>query len=152
MATPLIAHWPAGISAERNNRLLENYGYLPDFMATCVELAKAHYPGQYKDRTVQPMEGKSLVSLLKNRDTEIHTDPIAWEHEGNRALRQGKWKISWAGANRKWELYDMVADRTEMNDLATVMPEKRDELVKIWNDWAARVGVRVGGKAKKKKK
>jgi arylsulfatase len=153
MATPMVAHWPNGIKPAADNTLIENFGYLPDFMATCVELAGATYPTTHPGRdAIPPMEGKSLLPLLQGKDEVIHTGPIAWEHEGNRALRDGKWKISWAGKVGKWELYDMEKDRTEMHDLAATMPEKRDAMVKTWKEWAARVGVNSGGRAKKPKK
>jgi arylsulfatase len=65
---------------------------------------------------------------------------LAWEHEGNRALREGKWKlVSLAAA--PWELYDMEADREEMNDLSATQPERVKELSAKWESWASRTKV-----------
>ena len=63
-----------------------------------------------------------------------------WEHEGNRAFRDGKWKLV-AKENQPWELYDIEADRTEMNDLASKQPAKVKELAAKWDAWAARANV-----------
>ena len=60
------------------------------------------------------------------------------------ALRDGRWKIVSAYRKdqpTKWELFDMVEDRTELHDLSAAMPAKKKELVRKWQAWANRVGV-----------
>ena len=71
----------------------------------------------------------------------IERDAIYWEHEGNRAVRSGDWKLVAKGPGGPWELYDIAADRTESNDLAATHPEKVRELVAKWEAWAARANV-----------
>lgn len=71
-------------------------------------------------------------------------EPLGFEHHGNLALRDGKWKIvsMYRGKeSRKWELYDMDTDRTEQNNLGEKMPEKLNAMVAQWQKWADRVGV-----------
>jgi len=133
--TPLITHWPAGISPERRGQFVRQFAYLPDFMATCVELAGTEYPDE-----APPCEGVSMASLLTGCDQPIHTEPIFWEHEGNAAVRQGKWKLV-RQYRKPWELYDIDADRTELNDLAETHAAKRDELIGRWTAWAKQNGV-----------
>jgi arylsulfatase len=113
--------------------------HLIDLMATCVDLAGAEYPRQHRGKTVIPMEGVSLVPALNGR-TFDRANPLFWEHEGNRAVRAGEWKLvsKHSGA---WELYNMSSDRTEMNDLAWQHPDRVVEMEAKWNEWAARVGV-----------
>src|SRR5262249_22528145 len=65
---------------------------------------------------------------------------LAWEHEGNRAIRAGDWKLV-ASFKGDWELYDLANDRTEGNDLAARQPGKVKELAAQWQAWADRVGV-----------
>jgi arylsulfatase A-like enzyme len=84
------------------------------------------------------MEGKSLFPAFD--DKSIEREAIYWEHEGNRAVRQGKWKLVSKHPN-KWELYDLEADRTELNNLAEQYPEKVEQLKALYESWAARCGV-----------
>jgi arylsulfatase len=85
------------------------------------------------------MEGRSLVPAMANKP--IDRQAIYWEHEGNRAIRVGKWKLVAMRPRGKWELYDMDADRTETNDLAQTHPEKVKELSSMWQAWAKRANV-----------
>jgi arylsulfatase len=128
--TPMIASWPAGIPKENAGTFVREHAYLPDFMATCLELAHGEYP-----HGVPPCEGASMVPLLKGSDKSIHTAPIYWEHEGNAAVRWGKWKLV-REYEKPWELYDTDADRAEMRDLSKTRPNKKAEMVQLWTDWA----------------
>ncbi|MBI4910004.1 MAG: arylsulfatase [Acidobacteria bacterium] len=129
ITTPLIAHWPARI--KKRNAIEHQPAHLVDLMPTCVELAGAKYPD-----SVTPMEGRSLVPALSGKP--VKRGPIYFEHEGNRAIRDGKWKCVALEPAGKWELYDMEADRTEMNDLAARYPERVKSMVKQWEQWARR--------------
>jgi arylsulfatase len=143
ISTPLIVHWPTGIPESRRNAVVNSPAHLIDLMATCVDVSKASYPKELKDETIQPMEGVSLVPAFLGQDLP-RTAPLAWEHHGNSALRDGKWKIVTEYRDNqptKWELYDMEADRTELHDLAATQPEKLKELADKWQAWADRVGV-----------
>ncbi len=128
--TPLIVSWPAGIPDERCGTFVRQVAYLPDFMATAVEMSGGSYP-----QDAPACEGDSLLPLLKGSSAPIHTEPVFWEHEGNAAVRAGQWKLV-RQYKQPWELYDMETDRTEMNDLAATHSEKREELVQLWTDWA----------------
>jgi arylsulfatase len=134
IATPMIAHWPAG--ARRGGALVHEPGHLIDIMATCVDAAGARYPKERDGRAIQPMEGVSLAPLL--RGGRITRDALYWEHEGNRALRAGSWKLVARGPRGPWELYDMEADRTETRDLASREPERLAAMAENWHDWARR--------------
>jgi arylsulfatase A-like enzyme len=140
MATPMIAHWPAGIPWQSRGSFVREIGYLPDFMPTFIELAGAEYPEVRKGQKVHPMAGTSLLPLFKGGNQPVHRQPVYWEHEGNRAMRDGKWKLSWSGKG-PWELYDMEADRTEMHDLAQSLPDRLNAMVQKWETWAKGVGV-----------
>jgi arylsulfatase A-like enzyme len=140
MATPLIVHWPEGIASERRGSWVESMGYLPDFMPTCIELAGGAYPIHFAGHEIPRHSGESLVPLLKIGDTSIHNGPVYWEHEGNRALREGKWKLVWS-RDGPWELFDLESDRTEMNDLVADFPRKAADMQRRWEGWARRMGV-----------
>jgi arylsulfatase len=112
-------------------------------MATCVDVSGATYPGRYKGQQIKPMEGKSLLGAFA--DKPIRREIIHWEHEGNRAVRVGKWKIvakGRAGQDKvNWELYDIETDRSELHNLAAQQPERLKKMVNIWLDYARRANV-----------
>lgn len=137
ISTPLIAHWPRAI---RNpGRLDATPGHLIDIMATCVDVAGANYPDRVGEEKIQPMEGRSLTPLFRGERQPERA--LYWEHEGNRAIRIGRWKLVARGKLGPWELYDIDRDRTEMHDLAADQPERVREMASRWNAWASRARV-----------
>ncbi|WP_145363078.1 arylsulfatase [Stratiformator vulcanicus] len=138
ISTPLIAHWPEGI--REPGRLVHDPAHLIDIMATCVHIGDAPYPTEKGDVDVVPFEGTSLVGVFRQTQP-IYKRAIFFEHEGNRAVRKGDWKLV-AKAGRPWELYNMVSDRSETTDLAEDRPELVDGLKTEWNKWADRANVR----------
>jgi arylsulfatase len=139
ISTPLIIHWPAGIPKARDGKLENQPGHLIDIMATCVDVARAKYPRRIDERQIKPMEGASLKPVFAGKALK-RKQPIFWEHESNRAVRDGKWKLV-SKAEQPWELYDMEKDRTEMHDLSKENPDKAEELSAKWDAWAARANV-----------
>ncbi len=150
IATPLIVHWPARIKAQ--GELRQQPGHVIDIMPTLVEAAGATYPTKFQGQPIQPMEGRSLLPAFTNQP--IEREALYWEHEGNRAVRVGDWKLS-AVNGGPWELYNLKDDRTEVNNLAATMPDKTQELAAQWNTWAERANVKKpprAGQPKGKKK
>lgn len=137
ISTPLIVHWPQVIKS--GGKLCTQPGHLVDIMATCVDVAGAKYPAEKDGERITPLEGRSLVPAFKNKT--ISRDAIYWEHEGNRAVRAGKWKLVAKGPAGKWELYDMESDRTEMHDLASKEQKRVQELITKWEAYARRANV-----------
>ena len=138
ISTPLIAHWPDRI--KRHGELEQTPGHLIDLMATAVDVAGATYPKTYHDgQSIKPMEGKSLVPAFLGEP--IERDAIYWEHEGNRAIRVGDFKLVAKGQNGAWELYDISKDRSEQKDLSQEKPELAAELAEKWMAYAKRANV-----------
>ncbi len=134
ISTPLIVHWPEGF--EQKNKLVTQPGHLIDIFPTCLDVARADYPARHNDHPLTPLEGKSLLPAFENQP--IDREAIYWEHEGNRAVRVGKWKLVAKGVKGKWELYDMEQDRTELHNLAEQHPDRVMEMSRLWQDWAER--------------
>ena len=139
ISTPMIVHWPNGIDKTNHGKLRDQVTHIIDLMATCVDLSGGDYPAKRKNQNVTPAEGESLLPVL-NDNKPIGRKQLAWEHLGNRGIRQGKWKLV-SVANGKWELYDMLSDRTELNNLAGNYPELVETMKSDWQIWADRVGV-----------
>ena len=159
IATPLIAHWPKGITTK--NELRKQPAHLIDIMATCVDVAGAQYPSKHNDHAILPMEGKSLRGAFANQ--AIEREALYWEHEGNAAVRVKDMKLVRKGRAAAWELYDLSNDRTELKNLADEKADTARDLAVKWEAWAKRAQVvpypdsstdtaKSGGKKKAKKK
>lgn len=133
IATPLIAHWPTGI--DKKNSFAAAPTHLIDLMATCLDLGKATYP-----QGKIPVEGISLTPIFNGSKIK-RGKPIFWEHEGNRAVRDGNWKLVAKNVKGPWELYNIPADRTEMNNLAEKHPDRVKAMAAQYEDWAKERGV-----------
>ena len=139
--TPLIISWPDGMDESvRGSIRKDTYGHVIDIMPTLVEVSGAGYPEVRDGHVVPPMEGISLVPLLKGKPLDGDR-PLIVEHEGNKMLRKGKWKIVQEYRETGWRLYDMQATPTEMRNLADSYPDILDQMVSEYKALASRTGV-----------
>lgn len=143
IASPLIVHWPKGIN--QKGKIISQDAHLMDIMATCIDIAGIPYPQTYHGQSIQPLEGKSLVGAFHG--IPIKRDFLFWEHEGNRAIKYGKWKLVSMTARNKffttadqnnWELYNVESDPTESQNLAHQYPDKVKALALLWEQEAFR--------------
>jgi arylsulfatase len=132
IATPCIVSWPGVVAPE----VRHDPAHVIDLAATFCDLAGA---SSRSAPDGSPLEGTPLTDLLRGGRI-VRAAPIFWEHEGNRAVRWERWKLV-ARTGMPWELYDMVGDRTETEDVALEHPEVVESLASAWARWAARVGV-----------
>lgn len=156
--TPLIFSWPAGIAPSLQGSIDKvNYGHIVDIMPTILELTDAEYPLTRKATNgttynVQSAEGRSLAGSLRG-ETVPRTKPIIMEHEGNRMLRDGDWKIvreyeinsakngEKNETNNPWRLYNVAEDPTELHDLSAKYPDRLQQMKALYNSEAARTFV-----------
>lgn len=137
IATPLIAYWPTVI--DEGNQITHQPGHIVDIMATCLDLAGVEYPKQFLGRNLLPLAGKSLRPALEGETRQEH-EVLCWNVSGSRAVRMGRWKMV-AAKGKSWELYDLQADRTELNDLAASEPARAEAMSAAYRQWAERVGI-----------
>jgi arylsulfatase len=141
ISTPFIAHWPAGTEAQRRGQLYHEPAHVIDIMATCVDVSGSSYPTSVDGQEICPPEGVSLRTGFEGKGLNRAT-PIFFEHEGNRAVRDGKWKLVAKGVQGPWELYDMVEDRSEITNLADQFPDRAAAMANQWEEWALRAKVK----------
>ncbi len=136
IASPFIAYWPEVIQAGSINHASTHF---IDIMATYLDIAGINYPEEYNGNRITPLEGESLLPVFYGKKWSRQKF-LFWEHEGNCAVCQGRWKLvlKYPGP---WELYDMVKDRTELNDLSQKNKPKARELETAYISWAKRCGV-----------
>ena len=135
IATPMIVRWPGRVEG---GSITHQVGHVIDFMPTLLELGGAEYPEEYDGREILPVEGKSLAPIFRGEEREGH-DSIGWELYGNRAIRQGDWKLVWGAGEKRWELYNLKTDRSETNNLARKSPDRVEAMIQDWEAWAKAV-------------
>ena len=143
--TPFIMHWPDRISPRVT--WYRQPAQLIDIFPTILEVAEATYPIDHPERDAPPLEGISLVPSFLGQPLQ-RNNPIFVEHENNAFLRDGKWKLVGRNVARKqgvvrsqWELYDLHADGTELQNLAADRPQIVSNYDAQWRDWADRSSV-----------
>jgi arylsulfatase A-like enzyme len=120
-----------------------NHGlmHVADFMPTLLDVAGTSYPKSIAGKELPPLAGKSWGPMLAGKVDSVRTDKdyLAWEIFGNRAVRQGDWKLRWQWkpyGTGEWELFDLKADPVERSDLAAKQPDKLKAMVALWDDYA----------------
>jgi arylsulfatase A-like enzyme len=136
IASPLIVHWPAGISAK--NEWRNDPAQLIDIVATIADVSGITFPTTLNGKPVLPLEGKSIVPTFRGQPVASPPRTFYWEHEGNAAVREGDLKLVRKGKTGPWELFDLKTDRTEQTDLASKQPEQVKALATKWEAWAQR--------------
>lgn len=124
IASPGIVHWPAGLK-RKGGEIEDAPAHLIDLLPTAVAVSGAEYTGSLS------LPGVDLIGQLNEGGGER---TLFFEHQGNRAVRVGKWKLV-AFDDEPWELYDFTTDRAEMNDLATLHPERVERMNAAWERW-----------------
>jgi arylsulfatase len=119
-----------------------NHGFMhvADIMPTLLEMAGAAYPTTSNGQPVPALMGKSWGRVLSGQADSPRTeeDYVGWEIFGNRALRQGDWKLRWEFkplGKGDWELFNLAVDPAERKDLAAERPDKLRALVALWDSY-----------------
>lgn len=125
-----------------NNGLMS----IADIMPTLLEITGTSYPQTHNGKELPPMIGKSWMKVLSGvaESPRSPQDYLAWELFGNRALRQGDWKLRWEYApfgKSEWELFNVAKDLSERKDLAAANPAKLKEMIGLWEDYVKKNNV-----------
>jgi arylsulfatase len=145
---PLIIAGPGVTHAGDINA---SFLHVMDVAPTLYELAGAEHPSRKHGSKLAPVQGKSLVPLLTGKSDAIRggSDWIGWEMFGNRAVRQGDWKILYllkaAGGSGDWQLFNLHDDPAELHDLSKTHPDKRQALLALWDEYVKTNGVILTG-------
>ncbi len=127
IASPLIVHWPEGI--QDRNRLRHAPCHFVDVLPTLVELAG----GKPVAPSGPGLAGRSLAPVLA-RNQAVAREFLYFNHNHNRAIRVGNWKLIATGDDGPWELYDLAKDRTEQHNVANAQPERVRQLSAQWKE------------------
>ncbi|MEL7163383.1 MAG: sulfatase-like hydrolase/transferase, partial [Bacteroidota bacterium] len=133
IATPLIAHWPAGMGLDARGEWRDDVGHVIDLLPTALDAAGL--PGK------KAFPGRSLLPSFPGQppaDDRV----LYWEHFGQQAVRSGPWKLSRNIPEAPWRLFNLAEDPTEVLDVADRQPELIDSLDEAFTEWAHDIGVK----------
>jgi arylsulfatase A-like enzyme len=137
ISSPFIAWFPKKIKA---NTIKKGTGHIIDIAPTFYDIAGIKYPSSLNGIKANDLAGISLKPLITGNDEKVSRPaPLFWERGGNKAIRDGQWKLVSTFSNEgKYELYDIEKDRAETNDLAGKHPEIVERLKEAYKTWAAK--------------
>ena len=136
ISTPLILSWPAGDLD--GGSLSDAPHQLTDVVPTVLAATGVAPLVRRADQPLPPLPGVSMLDLLRGGEPVAH--PLFWEHIGNAAIRDGRWKLV-RECDSDWELYDIDTDRSEQHDLSAAQPDRVTAMISAWQGWADGVGV-----------
>ena len=125
IASPMIVHWPDGIKDA--GKLRHDPCHFVDVLPTLVDLAGGRVVAEGGPR----LAGESFGPALR-KDGAVAREFLYFNHNDNRAIRVGDWKLIATGVDGPWELYDLSKDRCEQRDLAGAQPERVLKMAAMW--------------------
>lgn len=140
IATPLVAHWPRGIRTPGawRHQPAHVIDLVPTLLETLGVTSATSVPATSSPAAIPPRPGVSLARCW-SEDASFPRPPLWWYHEGNRALRDGDWKLVAARSTQDWELYDLATDRAETIDRAGEQPDRVRRMAAAWEAWAQEI-------------
>ena len=142
--THCIAHWPKVIQP---GAITENTGWVGDILPTCLELAGATYPAEFRGTKTEPLDGRSLLPVLKGKERPAPEYLFSNDRGQQGVIHRGRWKLliepGWYPNTKKapgivYELYDLKNDPAETRNLASQKPEMVQDLRKACEAWQQR--------------
>jgi len=137
IASPLIVHSPKSIDL-KPGVLISDPAHIIDILPTILDATGVDFPTEFQDKQTMAPSGTSLMPVILGN--KLTSRPLFWEHEGNRAIRSGDWKAVAEGVKGDWELYDLSKDPFEQQNLGAQHPERLQELIAQFDNWAEEVG------------
>ncbi|MGH7679720.1 MAG: sulfatase-like hydrolase/transferase, partial [Gemmatimonadaceae bacterium] len=140
---PLVIHWPKGIKAKGEVR--HQYHHSTDIVATILDCVGLEMPKVYRGVEQYPLNGVSMRYSFDDANAKTTKQVQYFCMLGTRGIWQDGWRaaalhapISGAGHfdQDRWQLYHVDEDRSESKDLSKELPEKLQELIKVWFDQA----------------
>ena len=121
---PGFVVWPAGIKPGQKTAFpLVTSDYFPNILEILEE--KNQFP-------VTPVDGISMIPVW-NGTLQDRSAPIGFQHSENKALTGNRYKLVQIGD--KFELYDLISDPFETNNLSSILPDILEQMKKELNQF-----------------
>ncbi|MEV6217417.1 sulfatase-like hydrolase/transferase [Nocardia sp. NPDC051833] len=139
-ADPMLFSWPAGLG--KGGEYRHQYCHAIDVVPTIYDCLGITPPESMNDVTQEPLHGASLLPLMRDAQAPNPRDVQFYSMLGSRGIWRDGWfantnhppmQSGWGHFDADtWELYHLEADRNQTRDLAGQMPDKLEELKKLW--------------------
>ena len=114
--------------------------HVSDVAPTILDLAGIPASELYEAGNASGQIGRSWKPLLEDgSDMGFADRGLGMEMWGARAYRQGPWKVTWMHrpfGNDDWQLFQVVDNPAERNDLSAQHPERRKRMIAAWEHYA----------------
>ena len=134
--TPFIAYWPGVIEP---NTITHQPGHVVDMAPTFLDILNVSYPDSIQGLATLPLHGSSLMPIFEGQERDT-PDFFISGLDKFRMFRWGSHKIVRMNQG-PWELYNMVLDPTELQNLAPSEPDKVAELDSLYHQIAPTLGL-----------
>jgi arylsulfatase A-like enzyme len=135
-----VVHWPRGIADKGKSR--NHFHHVIDIAPTILEAAGLPAPLFVNGTEQAPLEGVSMMPMLRDGDAPENHEVQYFEIMGNRGIYHKGWtavtkhRTPWLFDappfdQDVWELYG-PDDWTQAHNLAAEMPDKLAELQRLW--------------------
>lgn len=146
---PLLVRRPTAPADADQTHTVGQVFNVTDVTATLAALGGVdHWPAQHSGRPVAALAGTPIGPILGHAGHDDADKVVARELFGRKSLRRGDWKILWIEPPRgsgRWELYNVQTDPAEANDRAAAEPQRLNELMALWEQYAVKNNIRAGG-------
>jgi len=133
------------------NRRIITFASVLDVLPTFLDYAKVTYPTSFNGKPILPLNGHSMRAVWEGQESSVHpaNEGVGLELFGsvNRSMFMGNWKIlclgdaPWGvGKAQPWQLFNMKSDEAEMHDLSGKYPNRLNQMVASYQQYAADVG------------
>lgn len=141
--TPMIIKMP---NQQEGKGIKTSFTTVMDIAPTLLELANISYPASYNKEKLSPLQGESILPLLRGQKNYVHNEDyvMGWELFDRGAVRKGNWKIVKIESpfgNDRFELFNLADDPTESIDLSEKNPKQYKEMLTLWSNYVKENGV-----------
>ena len=122
------------------------FAHVMDVVPTILDAARVPVEAKVNGKEVAAIRGRSMLAYLSGRSSLVHkaNEPISFELHGQRAVRQGNWKLVWLPkpvGDDGWTLYDLSKDPAEQKDVSAEFPERQRTLIAAWEAFTREVRI-----------
>tara|TARA_B100000427_G_scaffold71345_2_gene57568 strand:+ start:4139 stop:6361 length:2223 start_codon:yes stop_codon:yes gene_type:complete len=132
---PLVIHWPEQIT---NTGLRHQFCHVCDIVPTLLECVDIESPASINGIQQKPLEGVSFASTLNDAEADSGKTTQYFEMFGHRGIVHDGWKAvayhppGTPYEDDNWELFNLVDDFNETNDLSQSDPERLQQMLDLW--------------------